>query len=481
MKYSYSFEQIAAAERAEAEAGTSSLVLMERAGRALAERAEALMDERGLSDVLIVAGGGNNGGDGFTAAQVLFSRGREVAVLCLAEKFSPACAEMRARFRGEVLNRMPRRRYALILDCVLGTGLKSEPAGDAAALIGFINASGAYVLSCDLPSGLSENGIARSPAVTADETLTLGGMKNALLMADGADIAGKISVADIGLDLCGGAEVWESGDVKTLFPKRKSHTHKGSYGSACILAAAAERSGALFLAAGACLRSGAGYTSLVAAEPLFSQAAGLLPACILREFRAIDGELIASDCIAYGMGAGASERTYARVVELLTAYTGVLVLDGDALTVLARYGAEVLKEKSCRVIVTPHPKEFARLTGRSVGEVTENAVSLARDFAAEYGTVVVLKNNRTVISDGVRTAINTTGSPALAKGGSGDVLAGFLAGTCARGAEPFEAACAACYLLGRAGELAAAEMGEYAPDASDVIRYLPAAMRSVSP
>lgn len=479
MKYSYQIRDIKEADAAAIAAGTPSTELMERAGKQLAERVTALMKEREIPDVLFVCGGGNNGGDGYAAARILCEAGKDVAVLCLTGKFTPDCAVMAARYRGVLFGRIPRRRFALIVDCLLGTGLRSAPEGNAKTLIEFMNSSGAYLLSCDLPSGLSENGVALAPCVRADETLSVGGAKNALYLKDGADVAGKIAVADIGLSPANPAQIWEDEDVRPFFPKRKSSVHKGTFGNACIFAGGAVSSGAAFLAAGACLKSGVGYTRLSVIEPFYRQAIGKLPAVVLHEFQAIDGEMLACDCIAMGMGAGVNERVYAYIMELLPKYTGTLVLDADALNALARYGAEVLKEKSCRVIVTPHPAEFARLLGKSVDEVLQNAVELAETFAREYGVVTVLKNNRTVITDGKRCAINLTGSPALAKGGSGDVLTGLLAGTCARGVPPFEAACVSSYLLGRAGEIAGREVGEYATDATDILARIPAAIFSI--
>ena len=479
MKYAFSNEQMRRADAATIAAGTPSLELMERAGQALARAVAEAMSRKGASDALFVCGGGNNGGDGFAAARILADAGEDVSVLCLAEKFSPDCAAMRERYKGETLGRIPRRRYGVIVDCLFGTGLARPIEGINKMLVDFINGSGAYVIACDLPSGLGECGIAPEVCVRADETVAMGQMKQALLMADGADFAGTVTVAQIGIHAEErGAEVWEASDVKQLFPPRRSNTHKGSYGAACILAGGAY-SGAAFLAAGACLKSGAGYTKLCVTERLFSSAVGKLPAVVLREFKAIDGDILAADCIAAGMGTGVSERLYVHIAELLSAYTGTLVLDADALNTIAAYGTEVLNKKSCKVILTPHPKEFARLAGKSVGEVLSNAAEEAKAFAARCGAVVVLKNNRSLITDGERVAINPTGSPALAKGGSGDVLSGFLAGTCARGVPPFEAACAASWLLGKAGEIAAEKMGEYAPDPTDVIGFLSEAICSL--
>lgn len=481
MKRSYSIAEIKRADERAIEGGTPSSELMARAGKALAARAGEIMREKKIGDVLFVCGGGNNGGDGFVAAQILYEAGKDVAVLCLSKRFTPECAAAASRYKGVLLGRIPRRRFALLVDCVMGSGLKNAPEGDAAALIGFLASCGGYVLSCDLPSGLSENGIALSPCVRADETLAIGGLKHALLLADGADMAGRVSVADIGLSPEGGAEICEEADIARLFPARKSNSHKGTYGTAVICAAGAVSTGAIFLAAKACLRSGVGYAKLFAEEPFFSQAVGKLPALVLRNSIAPDGEMLAADCILIGMGAGVSGKLYAFLAELIPKYTGVLVLDADALNTLARFGTEILKNKACRVVITPHPAEFARLTGKTAREVTADAVALAAGFAREYGVTVVLKNNRTVIAGGTKLAINPTGSPALAKGGSGDVLAGFLAGTCGRGVPPYEAACAACYLLGKAGEIAAEEMGEYAPDADDIVGFLPKAMKFVSP
>lgn len=474
MKFAYTNERMRALDARTIEGGTPSLVLMERAGKALAERVRAVMKEKGMDDALFVCGGGNNGGDGFAAARFLREEGCEAEVLCLAKKFSPDCGVQKDKF-GAYLGRIPRRRYALIVDCLFGTGLTRAIGGDEAYLVSFIN-SGAYVIACDVPSGLAEGGVALEPCVRADETLTIGQRKEALLLADGADVAGVIRVADIGIAGDRGTEVWEEEDVKKLFPKRKSHTSKGDNGSAAIVAGDAF-SGAAFLAAGACLKSGAGYTNLYVFDELYPCAVGKLPAVILRRFQGGDDDLLHADCLAVGMGMGVSEELYALIGKLLKVYRGTLLIDADGLNALARYGTDVLKEKTCRVVLTPHPKEFSRLCGKSVEEIVRGGTESARKFAAEFGVTLVLKNNRTIVTDGKRTAIITAGSPALAKGGSGDVLAGYLAGTVARGVPVFDAACCACYVMGKAGECAAVRMGEYAPDAQDIIGFLPAVMK----
>ena len=479
MKRAYSIAEIRAAETKIMSEGTPESELMDRAGRHLAEFVSRQMNRLNVEDVLFVCGGGNNGGDGFVAAQYLLDAGKEVAVLCLAERFSEACEKTKANFRGEILGRIPRRRYAMIVECLLGTGVQGKVRGDAEALIDFINSSGAFVISCDLPGGLMEGGVANDTCVQANATLCIGGLKQALLLSDGPDVSGEISVADIGLSPEGGVEVWEDADVARFFPARKSHVNKGNFGSAAIFAGICKYPNAPLFAAEACLKAGVGYTKLVACDALFHGAIGK-NAAMLQKFDGIDLSLLASKAIALGMGAGGGSALYEQIKDLIQTYEGVLILDADALNALAKCGLEILKNKKCRVILTPHLGEFSRLVKKEIKEILPRAAEYAQSFAKEYGVCLVLKNNRTLITDGERVAINLTGSPALAKGGSGDVLSGFLAGTCARGVEPYAAACVSSFCLGRAGELAASEKGEYSATALDVIGQLSSAIKSLS-
>ncbi len=479
MYQSYSNKEAWEGDRKAVIGGVRTRELMERAGEALAGKVAAAMDRLGAKEALFVLGEGNNAGDGFVAARILSEQGRDVKALCLSDKFSPECAIVKMRYKGEIFTRIPKKTFPVIVDCLFGTGLKRPPEGEYARLISMMNAGG-YVISCDLPSGLSENGMAYSPCVFADETLSIGCMKNALLLNEGADRSGKVSVADIGVDYGeGGAEVWEDEDVKAFFPKKHSNVNKGMFGKACIVTSGA-RMGAAMLAASASLRSGAGYTMLRVPERLCVTAATALPSCIVEDFNALDDGMFSSDSLAIGMGSGVSKGLYSIVTQLLNGYRGTLILDADALSALSEFGLKPLEHKSCEVVLTPHPKEFARLCGLSVKDVLENALAISQKFAQQYGVTLVFKNNRTVITNGVRTAINSTGSPALAKCGSGDVLAGFLAGTCARGLSAFDAACVSCYVFGRAGELAEEEFGQYSPTSTDVVASLPRAIKSLT-
>ncbi|MBQ9728649.1 MAG: NAD(P)H-hydrate dehydratase [Clostridia bacterium] len=281
-------------------------------------------------------------------------------------------------------------------------------------------------------------------------------------------------------------------EAARLLPIRRRDSHKGTYGKAAIVAGSAEYTGAAYLSVAACLRSGVGYTTLFAPKGILRSYYGKEPEALLRslgwgkrlkvskkEFR----ELLSYDSIAYGMGLGVSRQVYKGVAYLLTHYEGKLILDADGLNSLAKYGKDwkgLFARKKCDVLLTPHGREFSRLSKKSVEEVLKNGDTLATNFAREYGVVVLLKNSVSAIANGNEVVWNQTGNSGQAKGGSGDVLSGVLAGLCATGLSAFDAAKVGAYLTGRAAELAALETEEYSMLARDLISYLPASFLEVS-
>ena len=472
--------------------GVPALLLMERAGKRLCEEAEKLAP---TGRVLCVCGGGNNGGDGFVCARLLKNRGREVEVAFLGKRTGEACASRREEYEkagGQVFDELPKGEYALVVDCLLGTGFHGAPSKEYALAIEAINAvrlAGAKVLSADIPSGVNgDNGRVESVAVQADETLCIGELKTGVLMGEGIDCAGEIVRADIGIVLPKDSYAYliDGEIVRSALPARKRFSHKGTYGRAGIVAGSEKYTGAAYLAVSACLRSGAGYTTLYTPK-------AVLPHYILKSPEAIlqplceGGELVFSkdafssllscDSIAYGMGTGVSKEVALGARYLLENYEGKLVLDADALHSLSAFENldEVFARKKCAVLLTPHIKEFSRLSGESVQSVLDGGIRAPKAFAEKYGVTVLLKNAVSVVCDGARTALNCAGTSGQAKGGSGDVLAGLIAGLCAQGASAFESACAGAYLTGRSAELAKEKFGEYALTASDIISYLPVA------
>ena len=273
--------------------------------------------------------------------------------------------------------------------------------------------------------------------------------------------------------------------AKERLPKRKRNSHKGTYGKAAIVAGSEAYTGAALLAARACARSGAGYTTLFLPKALLPFFYLQQPEILLKSIN--DGgryafneenmrQLLDYDAIAYGMGMGVSDDVNRGAVYLLQHYTGKLIIDADGLNSLALCDRDELfalfKNAKCDVVITPHVKEFSRLTKRSVLEIEEDGIELARQFAGETGISVLLKNAASVVTNGEKLAINTAGTSALAKGGSGDVLSGLIVGLCAMGASAYDGAGLGSFILGRAAEKAAGELGEYSVLASDVIAYL---------
>ena len=231
------------------ELGVPSLTLMERAGEAIADRAERALGLRGGKRVLAVCGGGNNGGDGFVAARLLAERGYTAEAYVLPGKNSPDCAAVRAKFKGKVHAALPQEKYDVVIDALFGTGFHGEPQGEAAAAIGWIEQSGAFVISADIPSGLDGDTGEAGLCVRACETVTIGEYKAGLLLGDGPDVCGEIVRADIGISLPadGYAVRFSAAELSHTFPPKKKNSHKGSYGRATILGGCLEMAGAALL------------------------------------------------------------------------------------------------------------------------------------------------------------------------------------------------------------------------------------------
>lgn len=472
--------------------GVSSQELMERAGRAIAEETRALLERTGGRRVLAVCGGGNNGGDGWCAARLLSEWGFDTAVYTLTDKLSADCAAQRAQYGGKVYTQFPEETFDAMIDAVFGTGFHGAPEGVFLDAIEKMYQSGAKIVSADIPSGLNGDTGTFYSCVKASVTVTIGELKGGLLLANGPDVCGKIVRKDIGISLPERALAGrsEAEDFVKIFPPRKKNTNKGSFGKAVILAGSLAYSGAPLLSAGAALRCGCGYTQLAVPQELFGYYVGKYPEAILTAAPSENGMLRfdeeflrnlmrGADCIAIGMGCGVSEQLHKILAFLLGEYRGTLVIDADAINTLAEYGADILREKSCRVIMTPHPKEFSRVSGKELCTVLAEGMSLAKQFAAEYGVVLLLKGHTSVITNGKFSVFNTEGTPAQAKGGSGDVLSGVIASLAARGVNAMDAASCGAFLAGRAGIFAEKKFGEYSVTPSDVIGELPAAVLSL--
>ncbi|MBD5632752.1 MAG: NAD(P)H-hydrate dehydratase [Clostridia bacterium] len=429
--------------------GISGGQLMKAAGKAIADEVEKAAKKLNVNDITVICGTGNNGGDGYICAEELKNRGYKVDV----------CDRYLQHITG-----------AIVVDCIFGTGLCREVTGEYAEIIDKINNSGAYVISADIPSGLNgNNGRIMGCAVRADLTVAIAEYKLGMFLNDGPDYCGEIIKKDIGISLPESSYAFMATcrDISEFYPKRPRNSHKGSYGSANLVAGSHKYIGAAALSTEAALKSGCGYVKLTSAERVINALAPKFPQAIY-----LDAPDLSSDAIAIGMGCGATEVVYETIKKLLTEYSGNLLIDADGLNALAKFGADILKTKKCSVILTPHVKEFSRLSGIPVEEILNDPVAVTKSFAKEYGVTLVLKSATTVICDGEKTALNVTGNTALAKGGSGDMLSGYLCGTLARGVKPFEAALCSAFALGKAAEIAAAEKTEYCATAKDILKNL---------
>ncbi|PWM72754.1 MAG: NAD(P)H-hydrate dehydratase [Bacillota bacterium] len=473
-----SVAQMRAADRYTIEnLGIPERTLMERAGEAVAEEIQKRFKG---GRILFVCGKGNNGGDGLVAARLLKkAHGFSVFVLKLAA--------------GEI--EKLDLDYDVVVDCIFGTGLCREVTGEMKRVIEKINAKKCFKLSVDIPSGLNgDSGLVMGAAVKADMTVSVQEFKAGHFLNDGKDYCGKIVNKDIGIAVFEEdfACRLEPADMKRFFPKRLENTHKGSYGRAAIVGGSKDYFGSALLSATAlsALRTGAGYGELYVPESLFSLYAGKVPEIITRTFSDEKGAIcfcerdfesvLQANAVAVGMGMGCGEQTYRAVSWLLKHYRGALVVDADGLNSLATYGVNALKNAAADVVLTPHVKEFSRLTGKGTAQILADPVGTAKEFYETYGVNVLLKSATSVLVGKSGVIFNTTGSSGMAKGGSGDVLSGAIAGIAARGFSAFDAASAGAYLCGRAGELAAAKFNEYAATPSDTAAHLYAAENEIA-
>jgi len=433
-------------DRLTIERGTSAAVLMEHAGTRVAEVIERDFAPLARQRVLVFCGKGNNGGDGRVVARLLQGR---IAALQVISVEKPEA---------------PRFSPTLIVDALLGTGLKGPAQGPVLDLIRAINHDfpGAKVVAVDIPSGLGGGG----EFVRAEITVTFTAPKVEHFLAPGAaEAVGRLIVADIGSPpeiVTSDLYVSESRDFAKMFAPRKPDANKGDYGHVLVIGGAPGKVGAAAMAGLAALRSGAGLVTVACSDP--SRLALELMSDSLDHF-----SLDRITVLAVGPGLGPRRELVANLMEEATV---PIVIDADGLNSIA--GTD-FRGRGARTILTPHPGEMARL----VGSKFDDRLATARNFARERNLCVVLKGHRTLIAfpDG-RVFINPTGSPAMAKGGSGDILTGMTAGMVAQFPNDIETAVrAAVFLHGRSGELAAEELTDRCVLATDLLHYLPRAIR----
>ncbi len=493
-------------DEAAVRSGIDALDLMERAGRELALAARNMLGVPEGRKVCIVAGKGKNGGDGMVAARYLADWGAQVSVLLLNERteLHPDALANHYKLPNDLLLAWPAedsepaalKRADLIIDCIFGIGFRGVAEGVYAVAIQAINESGALVLAADIPSGVDgADGSVSGPAVRADRTVTFALAKTGLYLYPGADLVGELEVREIGIPplllmdvAASDIATIDEDQVGALLPARAPDAHKGSNGRVLVLAGSVGMTGAAALTSLAALRMGAGMATLgipaslnAILETKLTEVMTIpLPETAEQTFAAQAAEPAVRaaermDAVALGPGIGTSAETQQFVATVLREVAKPLVLDADGLNCAAAE-PRILADRSGPLILTPHPTELSRLTGRSTEEIIADRVGAVKEAAQRFGCPVVLKGAHTLVADPAgRVRINLTGVSGMATAGSGDVLTGCIAALLAQGLAPFEAALCGVYLHGAAGELASVTVGEIGMLAGDIAAALPVA------
>jgi NAD(P)H-hydrate epimerase len=493
--------------------GTPGHVLMERAGRGATRALLELFPyvRRKGRRVLVCAGKGNNGGDGFVMARLLRAKGVRTEVVLLAEASDvggDAERNLRAyrKARGALREVSTARQLAevaerfaaadVIVDAILGTGLASAVRGIQADVIELINSCGVPVFAVDMPSGLdADTGLPRGSTVQAEATATFGFAKVGQVLHPGVEHCGTLAVVDIGiapqavLERPPRTALIDAADAAALLPLRRAEAHKGDCGHVLVIAGSFGKTGAAQLVTRAAARAGAGLVTLCGPLSLYSVYASAVLEAMTEALPDEAGHLSfapenlsalvgGKSAIVVGPGIGTGEGARRTVEWLLARSPAPLVLDADGLNCIAA-DTTILRRASAPLILTPHPGEMGRLIGRDSGAVQADRVGTAREFAHRHGCTLVLKGARTVVaSPSSWVWVNPTGNPGMASGGMGDALSGILGGLLAQGLEADEAARLGVYLHGAAADRAAAD-GEIGLLASDVIAALRPTMQEL--
>lgn len=512
---------VAEMQRAEREAGVPVPQLMENAGLAVAQEAWLLMGEVAERRILVLVGPGNNGGDGLVAARHLKDWGAEVSAYLLRPRGEddPNFAQLlQKQVPVTLADEDAQAGYArlrellgsaeLVIDALLGTGRARAIDGRLAEMLDRLKEARSgrlppRLLAVDLPTGLdADTGAVDERCVRADETVALAWSKIGLHVLPGAQYAGRVEVVDIGIppQFGGGiqTELMTGRWARKALPERPPAAHKGTFGRAMVVAGSPNYVGAAYLSCMGALRCGSGLVTLACARTIFPILASKLTEATFEPLDDSDGFLSAREASAVrraleqgyesvligpGLGQGGYQQAFMRALlpAISPQETGMraVVLDADGLNNLSRVERwwEMLQVPA---VITPHPGEMSRLTGLAVKEILSDRLGVSRRYAAEWGLVLLLKGANTVVAapDG-QVRISPFANPGLASGGTGDVLAGLIAGLLAQGVQPFDAASLGVYLHGLAGERLRAGLGDAGMLASDLLPAIPAVIKEM--
>ena len=470
-----------------------SLELMEHAAQACVQ---VLEDEKvDLSHVCVVCGSGNNGGDGFAIARILQNNRYSVETFCVGnpEHYTEETQEQMHRLQecgGKITYGMPQEdSYSVVIDAVFGVGLSRKVEGRYRQVIEQMNRMRGIKFAVDIPSGLSATtGCILGCAFKADYTVTFQLKKIGLELSQGRTMAGRVIVPDIGIStdsICEDQEIVRTAgkDIyRKMLPDRPEDSNKGTYGRLLVIAGSKGMAGAAYLNAHAAYMTGAGLVRIYTSSDNREILQTLLPEAIITTYEEYNKEELLSlltwaDSVCIGSGLGMS-RLSEKILKTVIEYVKVpCLIDADGLNLLAENKNYLNQMAERRFVITPHMKEMSRLTGTPVEELKADRIQILKDFISRYRITCVLKDSRTLIASeekGIR--MNLTGNSAMAKAGSGDVLAGVISGWMVQGKEAEDAAELGTYIHGLSGDLAKFEKGVYSVMARDLIEYISKAL-----
>ncbi len=479
--------------------GLSPLLLMENAAGFIASQASEFLSTANEKKVLVVCGNGNNGGDGMAAARLLFARGFDVTIFITREVKSVNALHNLTLAKHLGINiiefDLSELSYlcetsALVIDAIFGTGFSGQLELYMEQVFKIINTYARCVFSVDLPSGtICDNGRVAAAVVKAQKTLCLGFVKRGLLLYPAAEYVGQIELSDISIPEVFADEVEVEAikpqDLLSQLPGRALRSNKGTHGRLVVFAGSDDMPGAALICSQAAYKSGCGlvsvYTSPKSSNLVNIAICEAISKIVIskngylckRSIEQVKDEITNASAVIVGPGMGNNEIVREFVEGILPLINVPLVLDADALNVIS-YNPNILSTLNCPCIITPHPREFSRLTGYAVADILNDTITLSKNFSKRYGVITVLKDARTIVSNPEGFSfINLSGNQSMAKAGSGDVLTGIIGSFLAQGISPFMAAKLAVTVHGLSGERASKSLGLYGVNASDIIQNIP--------
>jgi len=474
------------------ELGMDGRILMENAGREISHKIRRIADKE--NKILVLIGPGNNGGDGFVIARNLLNAGYRVNVLQVVanEKISGDAfyhKQLFLNFGGKVSLEIDTiqelvEQSDIVVDAILGIGVKGNLKEPLSKVVSIINQSDVCVVSVDIPSGLpADEGSGDFTAIEADYTFLVGAVKQSAFLTETEAYYGKWETVSIGFPRRAFQEIscsriWTEKEFRKTLPPRKKHAHKGNHGRGLIIGGSSRMPGSIGMTTKAALKAGAGLITAGTIDEVISIIAPTCPEAMYLPLAKKDGYVTRTsalpledyNAIALGIGMGRRIETTELVHDIVQDAPCPIILDADGLYHMKR-NISLLKERKATTILTPHPGEMAMLLNISVAELLAESFRYTRDFAREHDVFVLLKGKHTIITspDGIQ-AVESSGNPGLAKGGSGDVLTGIVLAMIMQNQHTFEALCNACFIQGKSADLQVGEShSSYDLLASDVI------------